>query len=684
MSANRRRRAAPTNRFRLVQPSARKLAAKLIAAGSVICVLGASLAAGSAQAQITFGPCANNNDFACGHLTVPLDPSGAAPGTITLAIRRHRAPVGEARSAIIALAGGPGQPALPFAEEFAELLGPIAATRDLIVFDQRGIGLSAPLSCHAFERPDIYHSFGAELEACGDQLGSVRAYYTTADTVADIEAIREAGGYEKLVLYGTSYGTKVAERYAQEYPSHVEALVLDSVVPPNGPEPLNRSTFAAIPRILRQLCAAHACADVTHNPVADLARVVAEMNRGALHGSAINRDGHAQAVPLSSNDLIELLLAGDFSPLLRSELLSSVVAAARGDTAPLARLVETAAQAEGESEDFDTPLYYATTCEEQAFPFSRSATPKQRIAEALAAARALPRSAFAPFTADNALALSDIPACAYWPYSAAAPVPDQAPLPAVPTLILSGADDLRTPTANAREVAAEIPGAHLLVVPYTGHSVLTEEQTSCASDALQALFAQTPVKQCPPAPVPADLRPQPPPPTRIGLVSPAPGYDGLRGRTLHAVALTYGDFVHQLVSELTFSGALESAIDPTLSFGGLRSGWARFADDAFTLHGYSYIPGVTLSGMINSEGVDLRIGGPSAASGSLHRGAHKSLVGTLAGAHVALSGSYLAGAVATAAIVGADAQESSNSGSGDSPAPSSARRLDQLLSRIQP
>src|ERR1700735_471597 len=115
------------------------------------------LAAPSAQAQIAFAPCKDSNNFACGHLTVPLDPTGATPGTITLALRRHRAPVGEARSAIIALAGGPGQPAFPFAETFAELLGPIAATRDLIVFDQRGIGLSDPLSCHAFEVPGLFH-----------------------------------------------------------------------------------------------------------------------------------------------------------------------------------------------------------------------------------------------------------------------------------------------------------------------------------------------------------------------------------------------------------------------------------------------------------------------------------------------------------------------------------------------
>ena len=148
------------------------------------------------------------------------------------------------------------------------------------MFDQRGIGLSHPLSCHRFEL-----SAGGPRRASRSPNAPPRsapnaADYTTADTVADIEAIRQAGGYEKLVMYGTSYGTKVAERYAQTYPSHVSALVLDSVVPPNGPEPLNLPTFAAIPRVLRQLCAGRACAHITPEPLADLARLVRRM-RGA-------------------------------------------------------------------------------------------------------------------------------------------------------------------------------------------------------------------------------------------------------------------------------------------------------------------------------------------------------------------------------------------------------------------
>ena len=302
-------------------------------------------------------------------------------------------------------------------------------------------------------------------------------------------------------------------------------------MPPNGPDTLDQSTFAAVPRVLRQMCAYHACAGITANPVADLARVVREMARAPLRGRVFNGEGKAHTVSVASNDLVGLLLAGDFSTLLRSEFLTSVSAAARGDNAPLARFLEAADGGEGEAEDFDNPLYYATTCEEQAFPFNRASSPSVRLAEATAAAKALSASVLGPFTAANALALSDISGCAYWPYTTPAPALDDAPLPNVPTLILSGADDLRTPTANAREVAAEIPDAHLLVVPYTGHSVLSDEPTACAREAMLALFAAKPVKPCGAAPPPASL---PAPAAAAATVLAVPGERLQRPARAHA------------------------------------------------------------------------------------------------------------------------------------------------------
>jgi pimeloyl-ACP methyl ester carboxylesterase len=644
-----------------VRPAARKLAIAFLAAAPTLAAYALPAPAGAGGVQIAFAPCAGTNAFACGHLAVPLDPGGETPGSITLAVRRRLAPVGEARSAVIALAGGPGQSAIPFAEDFTELLGPILDTRDLLVFDQRGTGESHPLSCHGFEQPRAYRSAEALIGACANQIGPERAFYTTPDSVADIEALRVAGGYEKIVLWGTSYGTKVAEEYAQEYPQHVEALILDSVVPPEGPEPLNRATFAAVPRILRQLCAYRQCAHVTPNPVGALAEVVRHMHGSFLRGRVIGSHGHPYTVTISSNELVDILLEGDFDPILRAELPAAAAAAASGDTAPLARLLERAAGgASEEGEGIDAPLFLATTCEEEDFPWSRAASPGGRLAQVAAQIKALPAGSIAPFTPANVLDLSDASTCAFWPFATPAPPVVQGPLPDVPTLILSGADDLRTPTANARAVAAQIPDAHLLVVPNTGHAVLEDEPTACARNALLAMFAggvgEQPIQPChagPPAPL---LRPSPLPPERLVDVHPVHGYRGRAGRTLQAVKLTLADFARQLELQLLETASSSGTLNlSSLRSGGLRAGWAQYLKGGLRFHGYSYVPGVTLSGRVKAESVALRIGGAAAAHGVLHLGSHGALVGVLGGRLVHLAASPSATGARAASDGGAGA-----------------------------
>lgn len=597
----------------------------------------------TAAGEIAWTPCHNTNDFACGQLAVPLDPSGAGGEAITLAMRRHLAPVGDAREAVIALAGGPGQAAIPFTSAFTALLGPILSTRDLIVFDQRGIGMSHPLSCAAFEHLGEREPSPMAVSICAGQIGSGRGFYETADTVADIEAIRQAGGYEKLVLYGTSYGTKVAERYAQRYPSHVSALVLDSVVLPNGPDPLRRSTFAAIPRVLRGLCAAHACARITHDPARDLARLVRVLHSHPLGGRAVDSHGHSHHVEVSAEAMLGVLFAGDFNPLLRAEFPAAVRSAVQGDRAPLARMLE---RAEGEGEDepsspesltegFDIPLYFATTCEEQALPFNRSASPATRRAEALAAVKALPASAFAPFTGADALAISDVGVCSDWPYSSQAPEVDEAPMPAVPTLIFSGEDDIRTPTADARTLAAQIPGAQLVVVPHTGHSALTTALGSCPRQALEAFFAGKAVRQCTLRSLPG-IPPAPLAPRGLSRVSLARGTRGRAGRVLHAVLLTLEDFASQsalgLLAKIPGGKLFLNLLE--VHIGGLRAGWGALSGGVIRLHGYTYVPRVAVSGKLSSRHGTLRISGPAGIHGRLHMTKSHTLTGVLGGERV--------------------------------------------------
>lgn len=628
------RPAPPSTRFPSVEWVAGKLPMVLSAAAALALVL--ALRTGAAQAQIAFNACANTNELACGALTVPLSPTGAAPGTVKLATRRRRAPVGEAHSAVIALAGGPGQAAIPFTETFAEVLGPVISTRDLIVFDQRGTGLSGALKCKAFSA----QSSGPPAQVvkrCAQQIGAGHGFYTTPETVADIEAIRVAGGYEKLVLYGTSYGTKVALEYAQEHPSHVEALVLDSVVPPEGPEPLDLPTFAAVPRVLWELCAFRSCAHITRNPVGDLRRLLSRIGKRRLPASVFDGRGHRHTVHIGSAEMLEILIGGDLDPILRAEFPAAIAAASRGDSALLGRLLLHAQSGEAEEGEqgsdpaFDGPLYFATTCEEEAFPWSRSASPGQRRAEAMAKIDSLPASAFAPFTRSDVMPLSDMPDCAQWPFSRPAPPVVSGSLPAVPTLIISGAEDLRTPTAGARSVAAAIPGAHLLVVPNTGHSVLTTEPGACAIDALHALFAARAVRKCKAGPPPAYLKPTPLAPERLSQVAPLHGYSGRVGRTLSAIALSFRDLVRELAIAIGESGGLEAAVHAVVRTGGLRGGWAAVSPRRVRLQGYSYVPGVSLSGWTGYEQLELRVSGRAAAAGALRLQNGEHLVGELDG-----------------------------------------------------
>ena len=94
------------------------------------------------------------------------------------------------------------------------------------------------------------HPRGA-VEDCADDLGdSRRQFFTTADTVEDLEALRIALGADKLALDGISYGSYVAQRYALAHPQHVRALVLDSVVPAEGVSLLSEVSIKATRRVL--------------------------------------------------------------------------------------------------------------------------------------------------------------------------------------------------------------------------------------------------------------------------------------------------------------------------------------------------------------------------------------------------------------------------------------------------
>lgn len=562
--------------------------------------------------------------YQCTKLGVQLDRTGAVPGSITLDIKRKPA-AAPAKVAVVALAGGPGQAAVPFTAEFAQIFASTLADKDLVVFNQRGTGNSGPITCPAFRKTS--GSVRKIVQECSLQLGAKRAFYTTAQSVEDLESIRVAGGYDKLIIYGVSYGTKVALAYAAAHPAGVQSLILDSVVTPEGPDALRRSSVAAIPRAIGQdLCGDNACAGASADPVGELQRLATSLDARSIKGAVYNGSGKRYTARMATNGLLSILMAGDLNPALRAELPGAVNAAATGDRQPLLRLSARAAGLDNSglvparsslspagfqtgSSTAEAVLYYATICEEiTTFPWTRGASVNQRITEAEAAVKALPAGTFGIFS--SSVALAGLPSsCLGWSVGGAPPAAP-GPLPNVPVLVLDGEADLRTPLEDAQNVAARFPQGQIVSIPDTGHSVVSAEAGTCAKVAVQTFLAGGRAAAC--APADTGFTPTSTPPRKLSQIPTVSGLPSKAGRTLNAFSYSLGDGTRQVIGEAMALGDLPKSV------GGLRSGSILVRSvNKLQFRSYEFVPGVKVTGTLRKASSTFRISGSKAATGTV-------------------------------------------------------------------
>ena len=178
----------------------------------------------------------------CGELDVPEDRARPDGRRIRLFVAVLPAnTLTPKRDPLFILAGGPGQ-AASYLGPFAAQLNGVRKDRDIVLVDQRGTGRSAPLTCAAFKFDERDIDAALELDpvprarACAAELaaqGVDAAQYTTAAWIADLDAVRAALGYDRINVWGGSYGTRAAMEYARRHPDRVRSLVLDSVAPPD-------------------------------------------------------------------------------------------------------------------------------------------------------------------------------------------------------------------------------------------------------------------------------------------------------------------------------------------------------------------------------------------------------------------------------------------------------------------
>ena len=246
------------------------------------------------------------------------------------------------KKVLIALSGGPGQSGVSSASSFAISLDPALRRYRLAVLDQRGTGKSGVLSCPNLQRLRSLDAYTPQAVAnCANRIGPRRAFYTTADTVLDIDALRQALGADKIALMGISYGTHVALQYARAFPEHVDRLILDSIVGPDGPDAFLLDTYRNMPRVLAEQCAHGALPQRDEGPGRRRRRARAADQRRAARCAATTTTRTGASAPRSTrtpDELSFLLIAGDLNPFLQAALPAAISAARRGDTAPLMRL----------------------------------------------------------------------------------------------------------------------------------------------------------------------------------------------------------------------------------------------------------------------------------------------------------------------------------------------------------
>lgn len=186
----------------------------------------------------------------CASYRVPLDYADPAGTTISIGVLRIAAR-GSAKGSLLLNPGGPGASGVDYARYANSILGrDLQTSFDIIGFDPRGVGRSAPVNCYddaamdafmgAEPTPDTAAEESAFVErarafaqACLAEQPEVIKHISTIETAKDMDILRSLLGDEKMNYLGASYGTLLGATYADLFPQRVGRFVLDGALPPD-------------------------------------------------------------------------------------------------------------------------------------------------------------------------------------------------------------------------------------------------------------------------------------------------------------------------------------------------------------------------------------------------------------------------------------------------------------------
>jgi pimeloyl-ACP methyl ester carboxylesterase len=430
-----------------------------------------------------------HEDLFCGDLVVPQDRSNPNAGTIRLRFAVFPA-WGEGEIAadpVVYLEGGPGGDLLTSMPWAYSVIETFNEKRPVVLFDQRGTGLSRPgLDCPEYDNT-VYEMLGEDagaattrqrildaLNACKRRLesrGVSLSAYNSVENAADLDDLRVALGYEQWNLYGISYGTRLALTAMRDTPDGIRSVIIDSVLP------LEVHNYDEMPANLDRAlntffldCALNAECNAAYPRLGTrFYETVAQLNATPAEVRINHPTTQVEyVVRVDGSQLVGVAFGSLYNPSYIYSLPAIIQDAHAGDYSLLARGLEAVLQ---DQEGFSMGMHFAVQCSEEA-PFAL----RESVVSAISAFPAL--SSYFETEPITGTMILDI--CQAWGLRAAVPDENAPVTSPIPTLVMAGQYDPITPPRWARMVADALPNSYYYEYPGQGHGVTVGDY--CASE----------------------------------------------------------------------------------------------------------------------------------------------------------------------------------------------------------